>query len=274
MTWSKFSTFNWAIVSEVSAWIWIGTFWMFSTRRCAVTIISPSASELSADAPAATATEAPCRPRMEQIAQDSFWLGVTGFSMLTQAQVEKWHEDGFIVIEHFLTAEEVQLARSRFEPLFRGEFATGLAPDEWNWREGRDPEDRTRQICNGWKSDPVIAGMVLKQEIGRICATLGGWPGARIGQDNVIWKPPGAKPLGYHQDDSYIDWVVPSGYVTVWMALDDTSATGGTLEYVRGSHRWGKFPPIRQFHAPVSRSLIGPRQSAAPELAPISWRLA
>jgi hypothetical protein len=91
---------------------------------------------------------------------------------------------------------------------------------------------------------------VLKQEIGRICATLGGWPGARIGQDNVIWKPPGAKPLGYHQDDSYVGWVVPSGYVTVWMALDDTSATGGTLEYVRGSHRWGKFPPIRQFHAP------------------------
>ena len=28
--------------------------------------------------------------------------------MLTQAQIEKWHEDGFIVIEHFLTAEEVR----------------------------------------------------------------------------------------------------------------------------------------------------------------------
>ena len=48
--------------------------------------------------------------------------------MLTQAQIEKFHEDGFIVIEYFLTAEEVRLARSRFEPLFRGEFATGLAP--------------------------------------------------------------------------------------------------------------------------------------------------
>ena len=113
-----------------------------------------------------------------------------------------------------------------------------------------DPADLTRQICNGWKSDRAVADIVLKPEIGRICATLGGWPGARIGQDNVIWKPPGAKPLGYHQDDSYCGWVVPSGFITVWMALDDTSAKGGTLEYVRGSHRWGNFPPIRQFHAP------------------------
>ncbi len=51
-------------------------------------------------------------------------------SQLTQAQVEQWHEDGFIVIERFLTTEEVGRARSRFEPLFRGDFATGIDPDE------------------------------------------------------------------------------------------------------------------------------------------------
>src|SRR5258708_26027986 len=34
------------------------------------------------------------------------------------------------------------------------------------------------------------------------------------------------------------------------MALDDTSAAGGTIEYARGSHRWGRFPPLGQFHAP------------------------
>jgi ectoine hydroxylase-related dioxygenase (phytanoyl-CoA dioxygenase family) len=34
------------------------------------------------------------------------------------------------------------------------------------------------------------------------------------------------------------------------MALDDTTAAGGTIEYARGSHRWGVSPKIRQFHAP------------------------
>jgi ectoine hydroxylase-related dioxygenase (phytanoyl-CoA dioxygenase family) len=40
------------------------------------------------------------------------------------------------------------------------------------------------------------------------------------------------------------------GFTTCWMALDDTSAAGGTIEYARGSHRWGVSGKIRQFHAP------------------------
>lgn len=170
--------------------------------------------------------------------------------MISAGQMRRFHEDGFLVVENFLSREVVELACSRFEPLFRGEFPTGLQPDEWNWREGRDPADRTRQICNGWKSDPVVAAIVLDPRIGEAAAKLAGWPGARIGQDNVIWKPPGAKALGFHQDDSYCDWVVPPGYVTCWMALDETTAQGGTIEYARGSHRWGVFPPEGAFHAP------------------------
>jgi ectoine hydroxylase-related dioxygenase (phytanoyl-CoA dioxygenase family) len=38
--------------------------------------------------------------------------------------------------------------------------------------------------------------------------------------------------------------------LTCWIALDDTSAKGGTIEYVRGSHQWPVSPPIKQFHAP------------------------
>ena len=169
---------------------------------------------------------------------------------ITPRQIEQFRSDGFLILEHFLTQDEVESARSRFEPLFRGDFETGLYPDEWNWCEGRDPPDRTRQICNGWKSDRTVASIVLKQEIGRLCATLAGWSGARIAQDNVIWKPPGAKALGFHQDDSYCKWVIPMGFTTCWMALDETSAAGGTIEYARGSHRWGVFPVVGQFHAP------------------------
>ena len=93
--------------------------------------------------------------------------------------------------------ETVERLRARFEPLFKGEFETGLYPDEWNWQEGRDRPDRTRQICNGWKSDRTVASVVLSEQVGRCVAELSGWPGARICQDNVIWKPAGAKALGY-----------------------------------------------------------------------------
>jgi ectoine hydroxylase-related dioxygenase (phytanoyl-CoA dioxygenase family) len=169
---------------------------------------------------------------------------------LTPNQIESFRNDGFVVVEGALDAAQIEAARSRFEPLFSGKFQTGLYPDEWNWRLGRDREDLTRQICNGWKSDLTVASIVLRSDVGEACARLRGWPGARLGQDNVIWKPPGTKPLGFHQDDSYNGWIVPGEMLTCWVTLDDTKAYQGTIEHVRGSHRWPIAPPIQQFHAP------------------------
>jgi ectoine hydroxylase-related dioxygenase (phytanoyl-CoA dioxygenase family) len=169
---------------------------------------------------------------------------------LSQEQIARFQADGFLILDRLIDPAEARRAAARFEGLFRGEFETGLYPDEWNWREGRDRADLTRQICNGWKSDYTIASIVLRAAIGRLCALLAGWPGVRLAQDNVIWKPTGAKPLGFHQDDSYNGWIDPPHMLTCWIALDDTSAAGGTIEYARGSHLWPVAPPIEKFHAP------------------------
>lgn len=174
----------------------------------------------------------------------------TAMSEPSEEQRQRFREDGFLVVERFLDPALAEAAAARFEPLFRGEFEAGLQPDEWNWREGRDDPSLTRQICNAWKADRAVARVVLDEVVGRWIALLMDWPGARINQDNVIWKPPGAKALGFHQDDSYQDWIVPQAMATCWMALDATSAAGGTIEYVRGSHRWDLSGKIAQFHAP------------------------
>ena len=170
--------------------------------------------------------------------------------MITDLHHQYFHRHGFVVIEQFVADELRLAATARFDALFRGEFETGIQPDEWNWRAGVSSPDHTRQICNGWKADRAIARLVLAEAVGRCCTELMEWPGARINQDNVIWKPPGAKPLGFHQDDAYQDWIVPSSMVSCWMAMDDTSAEGGTIEYVPGSHRWPVGDKCGQFHAP------------------------
>ena len=192
---------------------------------------------------------------------------------LTREQIARFHQDGFLVLDRFVDPADACRVASRFEGMFRGEFETGLYPDEWNWREGRDRPDLARQICNGWKSDYTVASLVLRAEIGLLCAQLAGWPGARLAQDNIIWKPPGAKPLGFHQDDSYNGWIDPPHMLTCWIALDETSAAGGTIEYVRGSHKWPVSPPIKQFHAPDDYRMEL-REAAAqvgltPELVPV-----
>jgi ectoine hydroxylase-related dioxygenase (phytanoyl-CoA dioxygenase family) len=179
-------------------------------------------------------------------------------------QLESFRRDGFAVVEEgFIDEETVELLRECFEPLFAGRYATGIRPDEVNWIAGRDPEDRTRQICNGWKAEPRIAAQVLSERTGRLAAELIGWDGVRLLQDNCIWKPPGAKSLGMHQDGSYLDYLVPPEMITCWIALDDTSAEAGTITYAAGSHRWPRSPENRgEFHAPAD--WLAPVERARP----------
>lgn len=170
---------------------------------------------------------------------------------LTPKQVAQYHEDGFLILDRLIDPAFAARVATRYELLFRGEFEAGVLPDEWNWKFDRDREDLTRQICNGWRSDYTIASLVLSAEIGRMVAQLENWAGTRISQDNIIWKPPGARPLGFHQDDSYNGWIIPPRMASCWIALDRTTAAGGTVEYIRGSHKWPISPPIKEFHGPA-----------------------
>lgn len=192
---------------------------------------------------------------------------------LSEKDCATFQRDGFVVVEDVLEDDDIAAARARFEPLFSGTFETGLQPDEWNWRAGQSDPTLTRQICNGWKADNTIARIVLRRDIGHACAILRNWPGARINQDNVIWKPPGSKSLGFHQDDSYQNWIVPSEMMTCWITLDDTHRERGTIEYVRGSHLWPLSPPITAFHAPddplADMQVAAEAAREEPEIVPI-----
>ena len=79
---------------------------------------------------------------------------------------------------------------------------------------------------------------------------LGGWNGARLMIDNLLWKPVGGRAIGFHQDSMYSLWIDKPALVSCWVALDQTSADGGTLVYIKGSHTWGEARPIMQFHGP------------------------
>ena len=183
----------------------------------------------------------------------------------TDDHLAAFDRDGFLIVEEgFIDDAVVELMRERFDRLFAGDYATGIRPDEVNWVAGRDPEDRTRQICNGWKADPEIARQVLAERTGRLAAELMRWDGVRILQDNCIWKPPKTKSLGMHQDGAYLDYLVPPEMITCWIALDDTSAEAGTITYARGSHHWPRSEENRsEFHAPAD--WLAPIERAAAE---------
>jgi len=161
---------------------------------------------------------------------------------ITQDQIDAFDRDGFLVIESVLEGERVEQLRNTFPRLFRGDFDTGVYPDEWHWREGLSFPDVTRHMCNAWKSDLTVAKLALSPDIGRAATKLTGWDGVRLGQDTIWWKPPGTKAGALHQDTSFMDFLAPKKTVTCWFTLDDTQRNAGTIEYVPGSHRWPVTP--------------------------------
>ncbi len=193
---------------------------------------------------------------------------------LSRNQIARFRADGFVIVERLIDGATVEALRDRFARLFRGDFETGVRPDEVNWQEGTGDPTLTRQICNAWKADRTVARVALDEGIGRALAELAGWPGARLVQDNLLWKPPGARPLGYHQDNAYLAWYTPREMLSCWIALDDARAEGGTVEYVRGSQRWARSEaPEGAFHGPAAyrASMIraAKAEGVAPEVVPV-----
>ncbi len=190
---------------------------------------------------------------------------------LSEDDKQNFNIDGFVVVERLISTHKLPILHQAFDDLFSGKFETGVRPDEVNWQQEDGDPSLTRQICNGWKANRELARVLFDESISRAIGGLTGWPGVRIMIDNVICKPPGAKSLGYHQDSSYLAWFTPSDLLTCWIALDDTTVEGGTLELVRGSHRWQLSDPEGEFHAPsdyrLTMQAAAERAGVAPDIA-------
>ena len=162
----------------------------------------------------------------------------------------QYDKDGFLIVNGLIDGAIIGDLHLAFQDLFSGKFETGIMPDEINWQQGKSDPSLTRQICNGWKANRTIAKIVLSEILGKYIGELTDWPGVRIMIDNVLHKPVGARSLGYHQDSAYLSWFTPNELCTCWIALDETTVQGGTIEFARGSHQWKLCEPKGEFHGP------------------------
>lgn len=79
----------------------------------------------------------------------------------------------------------------------------------------------------------------LHSGIGKIVADLVDSPFASLVFDQMFVKEAGTKTqTGWHTDQPY--WPIKGPIITTWIALDTVNADNGALEFIPGSHAWGK----------------------------------
>ncbi|MEM9008255.1 MAG: phytanoyl-CoA dioxygenase family protein [Cyanobacteria bacterium P01_F01_bin.86] len=181
---------------------------------------------------------------------------------LSLQQIEQFHHDGFLVVENLLDPNTVNRIVDRFDPLFAGEFETGIYPDEWHWNPYLGKPGAAGQMTGVWKCDRTLRSAMMSPKIGHMAATLQGWNGAKLLADGIWKKPGGAKETTLHQDSMYINYHTPPGVITCWIALSHAVTGASTIEYARGSHHWTLSDAVPEFHN-QNKSYLSEMEQAA-----------
>ncbi|MBI4557691.1 MAG: phytanoyl-CoA dioxygenase family protein [Candidatus Hydrogenedentes bacterium] len=158
--------------------------------------------------------------------------------MLTEAQVQDFRENGFIVGPRIYTDAEADELRERMFTVHHGK-SQGSA--EANRNLLGDGADRVViQIVNIWEADDLFRKHVYNEKICALTAQLIGYPVLRVWHDQVQYKPPKVGgPTNWHQDHPYWPIIQPAELISAWTALDDATIENGCMWMVPGSHKWG-----------------------------------
>jgi len=162
---------------------------------------------------------------------------------LTQDQIDTFQNSGVVLLKGVF-ADQVAAAREAIEQ--------NKANPSWRERTYR-PEDASSTSSGAaffqdyvvWNQFDGYRALVKDSTMPHLAAQLMQSKTARIFHDHILVKEPGNSVVTpWHQDQPYY-LVTGQQSVSFWVPLDDIPRER-TIEYVAGSHRWGKdFKPQR-----------------------------
>ncbi|MCE2440847.1 MAG: phytanoyl-CoA dioxygenase family protein [Candidatus Latescibacteria bacterium] len=167
---------------------------------------------------------------------------------LSQAQVEAFREQGFLVVEGLLSSEDVEAIRTDAVKLCRGAYKSENlkpVPDD-----ASDAEAISRFLCihQPHHISPFMRRAVAHPAVSRVLARLVA-PDVKCMQSMLFIKPPQFPGQAWHQDEVYIP-TRDRSLTGAWYALDDVTVENGCMWVLPGSHRNGYLYPQRTHGRP------------------------
>ena len=169
---------------------------------------------------------------------------------LTPDQVQSYQDNGFIVIENFLSPDELQHWRKSVTTAV--EQRAGIKIPGKDIKTGEDDginEDSGYfakvfdQLLNLWQTSEEVKELMFDERIGKMASQLSGAEGIRIWHDQALIKRPWANPTAWHLDTPFWSFSDRRA-ISIWIALDDATLENGCLYFIPGSHKLTGFDKI------------------------------
>ena len=169
---------------------------------------------------------------------------------LNPDQLKRFREDGFLVLDDFLSDEELEEWRAvimeavrerlALEPEVQAAFDAKYGSETLKLQNQGDPEtfyaNVFTQCLRLADTHAPTARLLRDPRLGELAAALTGVDGVRIWHDQALFKPPYGNQTTWHMDCPY--WAFHSRQsVSFWIPLDDATLANGCLWYLPGTHR-------------------------------------
>jgi phytanoyl-CoA hydroxylase len=173
--------------------------------------------------------------------------GVKGFDAVGAAEIELFHEQGFLVIDNAFNPQEVKDAIDGLVHLLSGEnpdftgvmYEQAAAGIDVETMSPEERQDYVRKFMWFTPHDARLNALAHHPRLLDVVTRIMEEP-PLLFQDMALLKPPHiGREKPWHQDHAYFDLPLETLVMGVWIALDEATTENGCMIMIPGSHRQG-----------------------------------
>jgi ectoine hydroxylase-related dioxygenase (phytanoyl-CoA dioxygenase family) len=156
-------------------------------------------------------------------------------SGIDQNSVDRFKEDGFLLVEDFFTDNELDAFAAEVDGAV--EYRTS---DDQRMLAEKNLYEQTFMQCMGlWEDHESVRPLTFHPKLCAAAAALLESDRVQLWHDQALYKQAGGRKTDAHMD--YPFWPVDKpSLVSAWIPFADVKHGGGVMGYVQGSHIMGK----------------------------------
>lgn len=163
-------------------------------------------------------------------------------SRIGEKEIRFFQDNGYLQIPHFFSSDEIVELGVALDKTVADKRARILGSDK------EVPGDYARvfnQMVNLWVDYSTIQKFTFNPKLAETARKLSRCKHLVLYHDHALIKPggEGSKETNWHQDAPY--WPMEQvGALSAWIAVDDVTPDNGCMQFIPGSHKYGRLAPV------------------------------